>query len=66
MTRALYPPGRATLAGEGVATDLMKLAVRLLTRHARFVVADQDLCIQMSRMPALPRDRFLVADIRAV
>ena len=50
--------------GEAVVVGLVKLAVRQLTRRTAYQVPAQDLRLDLSRLPALPRDRFLVTGLR--
>ena len=51
-------------AGEVVTVELMKSAIRLLTRTVTYDVPDQDLTIDMSRMPAVPRSRVVLTNVR--
>jgi len=51
-------------AGEWVTIELMKRAVRLLTAGMRYEVPEQDLRIDLSRMPTLPRSGFVISRIR--
>ena len=44
----------------------MKTAVRLLTTEVRYDVPDQDLSIDLSRMPAQPKSRFVIRNARPV
>ncbi|HYD53865.1 MAG TPA: cytochrome P450 [Gemmatimonadaceae bacterium] len=53
-------------AGEWVTVELMKRAVRLLTREMRYTVPPQDLRLDMSRMPAVPRSRVVITDVQRV
>lgn len=41
-------------AGEWITIALMKTAVRLLTTAMRYDVPEQDLRIELSRIPAIP------------
>lgn len=50
--------------GESVTVALMEQAVDLLLNDLTYTVPAQDLRLDMSRLPALPRDGFLVADLR--
>lgn len=52
--------------GEGVAVALMKVAVDFLIRRLRYRMPEQDLTIDFTRLPALPRDHLVLADIRLV
>lgn len=47
--------------GEGVALALMKASAEILARDVQFSVPAQDLRIDFTRMPALPRSRFIIA-----
>lgn len=51
--------------GEGVTLDLMKAAVRLLTRAMQYDVPPQNLHIDLSSMPALP-SRFTIRHVKRV
>jgi fatty-acid peroxygenase len=42
----------------------MKSAIRLLTRTVTYDVPDQDLTIDMARMPAVPRSRVVLTNVR--
>ena len=54
-------------AGEWITITLMKRAVRLLTTAMRYDVPEQDLRIDLTRMPAIPESRFVVRNVeRAV
>ena len=53
-------------AGEWITIALMKEAVRLLVREMRYGVPDQDLSIDLSRMPAMPRSGFRIAGVRKI
>ncbi len=50
--------------GEWVTIEQMKAVSRLLAREVRYDVPDQDLHIDLGRMPALPRSRFVIRDVR--
>lgn len=50
--------------GEGLALALMKRALRLLTSELDYRVPAQDLALDWSRLPALPRSRFVVEAVR--
>ncbi len=51
-------------AGEWLTIELMKDALRRLTRSMEYEVPAQDLSINLSRMPALPESGFLIRDVR--
>jgi fatty-acid peroxygenase len=50
--------------GEWITIELMKRAMRRLTTSMRYEVPEQDLRIDLSRMPALPSSRFVIAGVR--
>jgi fatty-acid peroxygenase len=50
--------------GEGVATTLMKVALRMLVMRMRYTVPEQDLSIDFRRLPALPKSGFVMSDVR--
>ena len=50
--------------GEPITIQLMRQAVQLLTRSIRYQVGVQDFGISMSFMPSLPRDGFVIHDVR--
>lgn len=50
--------------GEWITTELMKVACEFLTEQIVFDVPDQDLRIDMSRLPALPKSRFVISNVR--
>ncbi len=52
--------------GERPTIELMKQAVRLLTTEMHYDVPEQDLGIDLSRMPAIPNSRFLISNVRPV
>jgi fatty-acid peroxygenase len=51
--------------GEEITVELMKEAVRLLTRSMRYDVPEQNLFLDSSRMPARPERGFRISNIRA-
>jgi fatty-acid peroxygenase len=51
-------------AGEWVTTAVMSAAVRLLTQEITYRVPDQDLSVDLRRVPAQPASGFLLDDIR--
>lgn len=50
--------------GERLTIELTKQAVRVLVRDIDYEVPEQDLGIDLSRMPALPRSRFEIRSVR--
>lgn len=52
--------------GEGLAESLMKQTLQFLLHELHYSVPVQDLSIDMSRLPALPRDRMLILPQGAV
>jgi fatty-acid peroxygenase len=52
-------------AGEWITIALMKQAVEFLSREIDYRVPKQDLRIEFSRMPALPRSEFVMEGVRA-
>jgi fatty-acid peroxygenase len=50
--------------GEGVAVELTKAAVLWLVDGLRYEVPEQDLSLDMARLPALPRGGFRIAKVR--
>jgi fatty-acid peroxygenase len=51
--------------GERIAVELMKMAAHMLTDELTYAVrADQDLSIEWSKLPPLPRSRFLMQRVR--
>jgi fatty-acid peroxygenase len=53
-------------AGEWITVELVKAAVYLLVHDMQYNVPQQNLTIDMSRMPALPRSRFVISNIRSL
>lgn len=50
--------------GEWITIGLMKLASEMLGRRLRYRLPDQDIELDWSRLPALPRSRVVLADVR--
>ena len=50
--------------GEKITVTLMKQAVQMLAHRLRYRVTDQDLTIDMRRMPALPKSHFVLRDVQ--
>ena len=50
--------------GEWIVIELMKLATEFFTRRIAYQVPEQDLSIDLSRLPALPRSRFVISNVR--
>ncbi|MDR6775602.1 cytochrome P450 [Azospirillum sp. BE72] len=51
--------------GEWITIELMKRAVSLLTTAMDNDVPEQDLRVDLSRMPAIPKSRFVITNVRA-
>ncbi len=51
--------------GEWLLIEQLKTIVRLLVREMTYTVPEQDLGIDLARMPALPNDRMIIAGVRA-
>ncbi|MGD9634683.1 MAG: cytochrome P450 [Pirellulales bacterium] len=51
--------------GDRFSVEITKAAVRFLTEDIAFDVPPQDLSLEMTHMPALPRSRFLMRNVRA-
>ncbi|WP_105439435.1 cytochrome P450 [Neorhizobium sp. T25_13] len=49
--------------GEWITIALMKQATEMLTQQMAYDVPEQDLQIEWSRMPALPRSRFVISNV---
>lgn len=52
--------------GEWATIDLLTQATRLLTTAMGYDVPAQDLHVDLSRMPTLPRSRFVMSNVRRV
>lgn len=50
-------------AGEWVTVELMRQALEFLVRDIRYSVPSQDLTIDEVRLPAMPRSRFVIANV---
>ena len=50
--------------GEWITLELMKVSLDVLARQIQYDVPDQDLRIDYSRLPALPRSRLAITDVR--
>lgn len=53
-------------AGEWLTIALVRVATEMLTRRMTYVVPEQDLSIDLGRMPAIPRSRFVIRDVRPI
>lgn len=53
-------------AGEQLAFQLVRAATRLLVSVMEYDVPDQNLRIDLSRMPAIPKSRFVMENVRRV
>jgi fatty-acid peroxygenase len=50
--------------GERLAIELLKVALRMLTRQMDYVVPEQDLSMDPARMPAQPRSLLLIREVK--
>jgi fatty-acid peroxygenase len=50
--------------GEGIALALLKVAAAFLTEELTYEVPPQDLALEFSSMPALPKSRMQIAKVR--
>lgn len=50
--------------GEWITIDLMKSGLDFLVKEMEYSVPEQDLCFSLSRIPSIPRSRFIIADVR--
>lgn len=50
--------------GESITLALMKLGLDFLLQRLEYAVPAQDLRIDAARLPALPRSRFVIGDVR--
>ncbi|HZY64935.1 MAG TPA: cytochrome P450 [Rubrobacteraceae bacterium] len=50
--------------GEWITIKLTERPARLLATAVRYDVPEQDLGIDLSRMPAIPRSRFVISNVR--
>jgi fatty-acid peroxygenase len=53
-------------AGEWATVRLLEAAVRFLVASMRYAVPKQDLRVSLRRMPAAPRSRFVISDVRHI
>jgi fatty-acid peroxygenase len=51
--------------GEWITIELMKVALRFLAGRLTYDVPEQDLKLDRSRMPALPRSRFIITNVKS-
>jgi fatty-acid peroxygenase len=52
--------------GEWITIEMTKLAVKFLTKHMEYDVPAQDLSFSLSRMPTMPKSRFVMTNVKAV
>ena len=50
--------------GDRFSVEITKAAVRFLSAEIRYDVPSQDLSLEMTHMPALPRSRFVIRNVR--
>ena len=53
-------------AGEWITIALMKGALDFLTKSLRYTVPQQDLSVSLSRLPAVPKSRLVIREVRRV
>lgn len=53
-------------AGEWITIAVMKRALRLMNTIMSYEVPEQDLRIDLSRVPAIPKSRFVIRNVRRV
>jgi fatty-acid peroxygenase len=53
-------------AGEWLTNAVLRHATRFLTSRIRYEVPSQDLTIRLSRVPAVPRSRFVISHVRVL
>lgn len=58
------PHAHHRCAGEAITVELMKATAEFLTREVAWEVPRQDMRIDMSRAPALPKDPFMLRRVR--
>ncbi len=51
--------------GDSYSAEITKAAIRFLTEDIQFDVPQQDLSLEMTHMPALPRSRFVIRNVRS-
>lgn len=51
-------------AGEWITIELMKVSLEFLAKRIVYDVPEQDLSYSMSRMPTLPKSRFIIRNVR--
>jgi fatty-acid peroxygenase len=50
--------------GESAAVEIIKVAARMMAGGMRYDVPEQDLSVNLSRIPAIPDSRFVIANVR--
>lgn len=50
--------------GEWITMEIMKVSLRFLTQHLTYELPTQDLDIEFSRLPALPKSRVTIQNVR--
>jgi fatty-acid peroxygenase len=51
--------------GDRFSVEITKAAVRFLTEDISYDLPPQDLSLEMTHMPALPRSRFIISNVRS-
>ena len=52
--------------GEDATVAIMVMALTMLTKQMAYCVPEQDLSIDLASIPALPKSRFVIDDVRSV
>jgi fatty-acid peroxygenase len=52
--------------GELIAIELLKVAAKFLAQRITYEVPPQDLALDMTRLPAVPKSHFAIANVRLV
>lgn len=55
--------GNHRCAGEWLTIELMKVVLYLLTHTVTYKVPEQDLHVNLARMPALPKSKFMITEV---
>jgi fatty-acid peroxygenase len=58
------PDGNHRCPGERIVIDQVKVALRFLVEKLSYELPDQNLTLDTSRMPALPRSRIIISRVK--